>query len=323
MSWKIAEIPSQAGKRVLITGANSGVGYSAAVELARKGAEVVLACRDRARGEAALVRLRQDADGPDSAASRAELAMLDLSSLASVRALAEAQIAQDRPLDCLVNNAGVMAPPERRETVEGMELQFGTNVVGHFYLTALLLPLLEQAAAARVVTVASIAHKRGKIDFEDLQSVRRYSPMGAYQQSKLGDLMFAFELERRLRAAGSRVTSVAVHPGVARTELFKIGSSTGLSRLAERVLAGAIGALLNSQEGGAVPTLFAATSPDAVGGGYYGSQGFQEMRGGDVGPAKVAPQARDEAAQRRLWTVCEQLSGVNFLPDQREDHAKQ
>ncbi len=322
MSWKIAEMPSQAGKRVLITGSNSGVGYSAAVELARRGAEVVLACRDRSRGEDALTRLRRDASGPGSAAARAELALLDLSSLASVRALAEAQIVLGRPLDCLVNNAGVMAPPERRETAEGMELQFGTNVVGHFCLTALLLPLLEKATGARVVTVASIAHKRGRIDFDDLQSVRRYSPMGAYQQSKLGDLMFAFELERRLRAAGSRVMSLAVHPGVARTELFKIGSSKGLSRLAERALSGTIGVLLNSQEGGAVPTLFAATSPNAVGGGYYGSQGFQEMRGGDVGPAQVAPQARDEAAQRRLWAVCEQLSGVNLLLDQQKDHAK-
>ena len=315
MSWTVADMPDLTGDRVFITGANSGIGYFAAVELARHGAVVVLACRDRARGEAALARLQTDAAGPESAAAKAELAILDLASLDSVHAVAGAELAKGLALDCLINNAGVMAPPKRRETADGLEIQFGTNVVGHFALTGLLLPALERADAARVVTVASIAHKMGRIDFEDLQSLRRYSPMKAYQQSKLGDLMFTFELERRLRAAGSPVISLGVHPGVAKTELFKVGSSTGLAHLAERTIQGTIGLLLNSETDGALPTLYAATADAAVGGGYYGPQGFQEMRGGDVGPAKVARQAKDTAVQLRLWQVCEQLSGVTYLDD--------
>jgi NAD(P)-dependent dehydrogenase (short-subunit alcohol dehydrogenase family) len=302
---------------MLITGANSGIGYSAAVELARHGAVVVLACRDRARGQAALARLQADAAGPKSAAAQAELAILDLASLASIRAVARAELERNLALDVLINNAGVMAPAKRRETAEGLEVQFGTNVVGHFALTGLLLPALQRAEAARVVTVASIAHKQGRIDFEDLQSLRRYGPMTAYQQSKLGDLMFTFELERRLRAAGSRVISLGVHPGVAQTELFKVGSSTGLARKAERTIQRTIGLLLNSETDGALPTLYAATAADAMGGGYYGPQSFLEMRGGDVGPAKVAKRARDEAVQRRLWQVCEQLSNVNYLNDEQ------
>ncbi len=317
MSWTVGDMPLLTGRRMLITGANSGIGYSAAVELARHGAVVVLACRDRARGQAALARLQADAAGPKSAAAQAELAILDLASLASIRAVARAELERNLALDVLINNAGVMAPAKRRETAEGLEVQFGTNVVGHFALTGLLLPALQRAEAARVVTVASIAHKQGRIDFEDLQSLRRYGPMTAYQQSKLGDLMFTFELERRLRAAGSRVISLGVHPGVAQTELFKVGSSTGLARKAERTIQRTIGLLLNSETDGALPTLYAATAADAMGGGYYGPQSFLEMRGGDVGPAKVAKRARDEAVQRRLWQVCEQLSNVNYLNDEQ------
>ena len=301
---------------MLITGANSGIGYPAALKLARKGATVVLACRDKARGEAAVSRIQAEAPG-----AQLELALLDLASLQSVREVAARELERGLGLDLLINNAGVMAPPQRLETKDGFELQFGTNVLGHFALTGLLLPALERAAEKatteaerpRVVTVASIAHKKGRIDFEDLQSVKRYGPMGAYQQSKLGDLMFSFELERRLVARDSGVMSVAAHPGVAETNLFKIGSSKGLAGVAESALAWTIGALLNSGAEGALPTLYAATAPDAVGGGYYGPQGFQEMRGEDVGDAKVSPQARDEVAAAQLWGVCEELSGVRFL----------
>ena len=309
-------MPEQAGRRVLITGANSGIGYPAAMKLARRGATVLLACRDKARGEAALSRIHSEVPG-----AQLELVLLDLASLASIRDVAARELDRGLPLHILINNAGVMAPPKRLETKDGFELQFGTNVLGHFALTGLLLPALERAAALtkaeekrpRVVTIASIAHKRGKINFDDLQSHRSYSPMAAYQQSKLADLMFSFELERRLKAENSGIISVAAHPGVAETSLFKVGSGKGLAGFAETAIASTIGTLLNSDAEGALPTLYAATAASAVGGGYYGPQGFQEMRGGDVGPAKIAEQAKDEAAAARLWGACEDLTGVRFL----------
>ena len=310
----------QLGRRFFITGSNSGVGYSAAVELARRGAIVLLACRDRSRGEAALAKLRHDASGPGSAAAQAELIELDLASLDSIRKVSEAFVARQVPLHCLINNAGVMAPPKRQLTKDGFELQFGTNVLGHFALTCRLMPALllaresKLADAPRVVTLASVAHKRGKLNFTDLQSERSYSPMGAYQQSKLSDLMFAMELERRLQAQQLAVVSIAVHPGVAKTSLFKVGSGKGVAGVAEKVLQGSLGVLFNSELEGAIPTLYAATAPDAQGGAYYGSQGFQELRGGDVGPAKIAEQANDLEAAKHLWAVCEELTGVG-LPD--------
>ncbi len=310
---------SQAGKRFFITGANSGVGYSAAVELARRGGSVVMACRDRTRGEAALKKLRTDATGAESAASEAELVLLDLASLDSVRRVADEELARGVPIHGLINNAGVMAPPKRLETKDGFELQFGTNVLGHFALTCRLTCALEMGRGvvreenSRVVTLASIAHKRGKIHFDDLQFTKRYNPMDAYSQSKLADLMFAIELERRYREMNAGVMSVAVHPGVAQTKLFKVGSGTGLAAVAETVIQGSIGALLNSELGGAIPTLFAATAPGAQGGAYYGSQGFLEMRGGDVGLAKVSAAAQDEVARKKLWQVCEELTGVSLV----------
>jgi NAD(P)-dependent dehydrogenase (short-subunit alcohol dehydrogenase family) len=287
--WTAAEIPDQTGRRVLITGANSGIGYMTALKLARKGATVVLACRDERRGRAAISRMVADSPGV-----QVELVLLDLASLASVREVAARELDRGLPLDLLINNAGVMAPPRRLETKDGFELQFGTNVLGHFALTGLLLPALERAAAKavspeprpRVVTVASLAHKRGRINFDDLQSKERYSPMAAYRQSKLADLMFSFELERRLQTESSGVASAAAHPGLAET---------------------------NSDAEGALPTLYTATAREAKGGGYYGPQGFQEMRGGDVGQAQVSDLARDEAAAARLWGACEDLTGVRFL----------
>jgi NAD(P)-dependent dehydrogenase (short-subunit alcohol dehydrogenase family) len=310
--WTIDQVPSQAGKRILITGANSGVGYYAAVELARRGATILFASRDRARGEAALRQLALDAAGPESAAQAAELLVLDLASLASVHQVAEAELARGLALDVLIDNAGVMAPATRRETADGFELQFGTNVLGHFALTCLLKPALERAAAGRVVTLASIAHKRGRIAFDDLQSERSYNPRAAYNQSKLADLMFCFELERRLRAAGSRIASIAVHPGVAQTRIVRIGSGQGFAKVMEDTIASAIGLLLNTGPQGALPTVFAATSAEAKGGAYYGPQGLLEARGGDVGPAAIAPQALDVDVQRQLWSVCTQLTGVDL-----------
>ena len=311
--WTAADIPSQAGKRVIITGANSGIGYHAAVMLARKGAHVVLACRDRQRGEAALARL--DAESPGA---QTELGILDLASLSSVREFAANELAQHRPLHLLINNAGVMAPPHRLETADGFELQFGTNVLGHFALIGLLLPAIVRAAAEspekpRIVTIASIAHKRGRLNFDDIQYTKGYAPMKAYQQSKLANLMLAFELDRRLRAAGSSIMSISAHPGVAHTNLFVKGNYSPAEKAARRMLGQVIEFLLNSDAEGALPTLYAATSPDAAEGGYYGPQGFQEMRGEHVGPAKVAPQAHDSAAAAHLWDLCEVLTEVRFL----------
>ncbi len=313
--WTVKSIPSQTGRRVLITGANSGIGFYAAAELARNGAHVLLGCRDQSKGDAALARM-QALDPRVSA----EVAVFDLASLESVRAFAAAELARGVSLDLLINNAGVYAPKKRLETKDGFEIQFGVNVLGHFALTALLLPALLRAAAVqeqrpRVVTLASIAHKHGRLNFDDLQSTRRYSPTGAYGQSKLADLMLAFELDRRLRAAGPPapgVMSVAAHPGVANTNLFQVGEFSPVERLARRVFGATIDRVLNSGAQGAVPTLFAATAPDAVSGGYYGPQSFLEMRGGDVGPARVAAQALDKAAAARLWGECERLTGVSF-----------
>jgi NAD(P)-dependent dehydrogenase (short-subunit alcohol dehydrogenase family) len=311
--WKAADIPSLTGKRVLITGANSGIGYHAALKLARKGAHVMLASRNRQRGEAALARL--DADAPSA---HTELVIFDLASLASVRSFAENELAKNRSIHVLINNAGVMAPPKRLQTTDGFELQFGTNVLGHFALTAMLMPALQLAAAEsadrpRIVTIASIAHKRGRLNFDDLQSSKSYGPIRAYQQSKLADLIFAFEFNRRLRATNSRVMSVAAHPGIADTNLFQVGDYSPFEKAARNLMGHAIGIVLNTDAEGALPTLFAATAPAAQDGGYYGPQGFQEMRGEDVGPAKVAPQALDTAAAARLWRTCEDLTGIKFM----------
>lgn len=296
------------GKRILITGANSGIGYHAALELAKQGATVVMACRDQTRGEKALARLRNSVPG-----ALAELALLDLSDLESVRQAAESELATEQPLDILINNAGVMAPPKRLLTKDGFELQFGTNVLGHFLLTALLYPSLQQATSPRVVTVASIAHKRGQIQFEDLQFEKDYDPMVSYAQSKLANLILALELERRFRKSESNITSVACHPGVASTNLFLTGDYGFIEKAIRTLASYIIGLFLNSSPQGALPTLFAATSPEAQGGGYYGPQGYREMRGGDVGEARVKSRAKDTDVAKRLWKVCEDLTGTDFL----------
>ncbi len=307
--WTVANMPDQTGRRILITGANSGVGYYAALELARRGAHLLFAVRDQTRGETALDRLR--AEVPHASA---ELLLLDLASLASIRQVAATLVEEGQPLDVLINNAGVYAPPKRLETADGFEMQFGTNVLGHFALTALLMPALQKAAGVpRIVALASIAHKQGKLNFDDLQATRSYNPNGSYYQSKLADLMLAFELDRRLRSAGSPILSVAAHPGVANTELFHKGEFSSFERTARKAMGRLMEVLLNSEAAGALPTLFAATALEARGGGYYGPQGFMEMRGGDVGEAKVASQALDLNAAKQLWTTCEQLTGATLL----------
>jgi NAD(P)-dependent dehydrogenase (short-subunit alcohol dehydrogenase family) len=306
-------MPSQAGRRALVTGANSGIGFYAALELARKGALVLLGARDRDRGEAAVARIRSEVRD-----AKVELVLLDLASLASVRAFAEAELTRGTGLDLLINNAGVMAPKRREVTKDGFEMQFGVNVLGHFALTAQLLPALERAAerggpAPRVVTIASIAHKRGRIDFDNLQAERRYDAMAAYRQSKLANLVIALELDRRLRAVGSPVMSVAAHPGVAQTPLFLRTEHKGVERAVRKGMGVAIRVFLNSAAQGAVPTLFAATAVEAGSGGYYGPQGYEEMRGGDVGPAIISAKAQERGIATRLWSECEGLTGVKML----------
>ena len=319
-TWKVESlstlIPDQTGRRILITGANSGIGYPAARELARAGAHVVIAARDRSKGEAAIGRIRSEMPN-----AQLELGQLDLASLASVRDFAARELDRRLPLDVLIDNAGVMAPPKRLETKDGFELQFGTNVLGHFALTGLLMPALERAVTQstarlkqfpRVVFLASIAHKRGTIDFDDLQATKSYSPMGSYQQSKLADLMLAFELDRRLKAKGSPILSIAAHPGVANTNLFHNGDFSSFERAGRRFMGKLFDLFLNSEAEGALPTIYAAVAPGAQSGGYYGPTGFQEMRGGDAGLAKVAPQAKSLASAVRLWSICEELTGVRF-----------
>ena len=309
-------VPNQSGRRILITGANSGIGYPAARELARAGAHILLGSRDRSKGETAVARLHSEVPS-----ASVELSVFDLASLESVREFAARELERGLPLDVLIDNAGVMAPPKRLETKDGFELQFGTNVLGHFALTGLLMPALEKAVAGtsaklpqapRVVIVASIAHKRGRIEFEDLQSTRSYNPMKSYAQTKLADLMLAFELDRRLKAKGSAIQSIAAHPGVANTNLFQVGDYNAVEKAMRRIMGPVIGALLGTALDGALPTIYAAAAPQARAGGYYGPQGFQEMRGGDVSEAKVAPQALDESVAERLWRRCEELTGVTF-----------
>jgi len=301
--WTSAQIPDQGGRTAIVTGANSGLGLSAARELARHGAKVVLACRNAEKGAAAVSEIESAVPG-----AQVELAELDLGSLASVEAFAGAFRARHgaEGLDLMINNAGVMAPP-RRETADGFELQLGTNLLGHFALTGRLIGLMQGREDARVVTLSSNAHKMGRIDFDDLQSERGYKRWSAYGQSKLADLMFTLELDRRLRAAGSSVHSVASHPGYAATNL-QTAAAPAVDRIVMRMtnLVMAQGADM-----GALPTLYAATFPDLEGGSYVGPDGIGEFRGH---PHVVSPSraARDEQVAARLWEVSEELTGVHF-----------
>jgi NAD(P)-dependent dehydrogenase (short-subunit alcohol dehydrogenase family) len=284
-----------------VTGANSGLGLATARELARRGASVVLACRDTGKGTSALERI--EAEVPDAQVS---LGQLDLGSLASVETFAQGYRSDHDGLDLLINNAGVMAPP-RRVTSDGFELQLGTNHLGHFALTGRLIGAMEGSADARVVAVSSNAHKLGRINFDDLQSERHYNRWRAYGQSKLADLMTALELDRRLRAAGSRVKSLAAHPGYAATNL-----QTAAPPLLDRTVMTVTNRLFaQSAEAGALCLLYAATEPGLQGGVYVGPDGLGEARGH---PKVVSPSraAYDEQVAARLWDVSEQLTGVKF-----------
>ncbi len=305
-AWTVRDIPDQTGRRAVVTGATGGLGYATALALAGAGAEVILAARNAQKATEALTRIRVVHPG-----AAVRFAMLDLASLPSVAAFAQQLVAEDRPLDLLVNNAAVMALATRQTTADGFEMQLGTNYLGHFALTLLLLPLLRRAPAARVVNVSSLAHKRAAIRFDDLQS-RTYSPWGAYGESKLAMLMFAFELERRSTAQGWGVHGMAAHPGWARTSIIANGplAAGGPGAWRYRIAELIWPLLAQSAAAGALPVLFAATDPDARGGAYYGPQNRPETKG-PPGPARVSAAAQDAAAAARLWEASERLVGVS------------
>lgn len=296
MGFTAGDVPSQQGKCFIVTGANAGLGLAASSVLAARGARVVLACRSADKAQAAMARIRADVPGADLA-----FLPLDQADLASVRAAVEQAHAEPR-IDALINNAGVMYPPLIR-TAQGFEPQFGVNHLGTFALTGLLLPKLAATPGARVVVTASLAHRFGKIDWNDLDAHKSYKTSQRYADSKLANTLFLYELDRRLRAAGSPVMAVGCHPGVATTEL---GRHSGATQFAFRYFR----RMLNTAEMGAWPTLQAATDPAAEAGGYYGPQGFGEMRGAS-GPAKRKATARDPQLARRLWDVSIEKTGID------------
>ncbi|MFY9918767.1 MAG: SDR family NAD(P)-dependent oxidoreductase [Mycobacterium sp.] len=297
--WTTTDIPDQTGRIAVITGANTGLGYETAKALAAKGAHVVLAVRNTDKGNDAAARIADAAPGASVAVQA-----LDLTSLDSIRAAAEQLRSEHDTIDLLINNAGVMFTP-KATTTDGFELQFGTNHLGHFALTGLLLDRVLAAPGSRVVTVSSVGHRfaRNGIRFDDIQWEKDYSRVGAYGQAKLANLMFTYELQRRLQ--GTDTIAAAAHPGGSRTELTRnlpplIGAAT---KLAEPLFQGA--------DVGALPTLRAATDPGVIGGQYFGPDGLGEQRGYPVVVASSRA-SHDVAAQKRLWTVSEELTGVTF-----------
>ena len=307
--WSATDIPSQAGKTWVVTGANSGIGLVTARELARAGAQVILGCRDPDRGQQALNDVRSVASG-----SAPELGQLDLADLTSVGDFAAALSKRIESLDGLINNAGVMAPP-REETADGFELQIGTNHLGHFALTGLLMDsLLASHHEARVVTVSSMAHRLGSMDFDDLHGEKGYRRWPRYGQAKLANLLFAYELDRRAAAGGWKIRSVAAHPGYAATHLQSSGPGLGggfASLLNVSVMKVTNLVLAQSDEMGALPSLYAATVPEMPAGGFAGPSGPGEMRGHPklVGSTRAS---RSETDAKRLWEISEELTGVSY-----------
>lgn len=304
MSFELPPLPSQHGRRGVITG-TAGLGFETALQLARLGAEIILAGRSETSGQAAAAAIRSQVPGAD-----VRFEPVDLASLASIAALAERLTADGAAIDMLICNAGVMSPPQRRTTEDGFELQFGVNHLGHFALVGRLLPLLRASGSARVVSVTSLAQNYAKIDFDDLQSQRRYVPGKAYCVSKFAQAAFARELQRRSVEGGWNIASMAAHPGFARTNLFQADhAKSGALKNAVPWLMGHL--LGQSAAGGAAPSIYAAVSPDAVGGELYGPTGFLKMKG-PPGPGTFAPASSDPELSTRLWTVSETLTGVEF-----------
>jgi len=310
-------IPDQTGTLAVVTGANSGIGFGVSQRLAAAGAMVILAVRNTDKGNQAAQAIR--ADSPDA---QVVVEQLDLASLASVEAFAARLLTRDQPIHTFINNAGIMTPPTRHITTDGFELQLGTNYLGHFALTGRLLPLLRKAGSARVVTLSSLTNRIATINFDDLQSEHSYRPQRAYGQSKLATLLFAMELNRRSLRYDWGIRSNAAHPGATLTNLQTTGptlgrgSSTLLERLGMR-LTRMIPGFWQEIAQGALPTLYAATSPLALGGGYYGPGGFGELTGTPA-PARIPRKAQDENTARRLWQVSEELTGVHIPLGQTE-----
>ncbi|GJE27915.1 SDR family oxidoreductase [Methylobacterium organophilum] len=300
--WTLADLPSQAGSVAIVTG-TGGLGFEVALALTRAGSEVILAGRNSDKGAHAVMIIRQQVPG-----ARVGFEILNLASLTSVAAFAKRMKARHSRIDLLINNAAVMSLPTRQLSSDGYELQFATNYLGHFALTAHLLPLLREARMPRVVTLSSVAARGGRIAFDDLQAERAYRPMAVYSQSKLACLIFARELQRRSNANGWGLTSLAAHPGISRTDLLPNGSGRWSAAGMMRTY---LWFLFQPAARGALPTLYAATAPLATAGGYYGPTRLGETRGAP-GPAEVPVQAQDEAVATRLWAVSEQLSGVTF-----------
>lgn len=305
MKWTEEQVPDVTGKTALVTGANSGLGFETARVLAARGAHVLLACRNRDKADAAMEAIREHAPG-----ASLELVQLDLSSLDSIRRAAEQVRARYDHLDLLINNAGVMwLPPSRTE--DGFEMHFGTNHLGHFALTGWLLPLIRDRVGARVVTLSSIGHRIGRIHFDDLNLEHRYGKQKAYSQSKLANLVFAHELQRRLQAANAQAISVAAHPGIAGTNLATPALEKTGPRWLARLTARLAPVLARAPVQGALPTLYAATAEEVNGGDYIGPDGPWEITGY---PAKgrSSKHALDRQLAQELWTVSEELTGVTF-----------
>jgi NAD(P)-dependent dehydrogenase (short-subunit alcohol dehydrogenase family) len=300
--WTAADIPEQNGRVAVVTG-TGGLGFEDTLALSRAGADVIIAGRSAPKGAEAVAKVRSAVPG-----AKVQFEEVDLASLKSIATFVERLQQQRSHIDLLVNNAGVMVPPQRKETADGFELQLGTNYLGHFALTAGLMPLLRKGTDARVVTLSSIAARDGQINFADMHYRSRYVPMAAYGQSKLACLMFAFELQRRSQAGNWGVTSIAAHPGVSRTDLLhNAPGRMSLQGLARTYL----WFLFQPAAQGALPALYAATAPGAEGGGYYGPNALSETRGCPRS-ASIPPQALDAAASARLWALSEELTGLRF-----------
>jgi NAD(P)-dependent dehydrogenase (short-subunit alcohol dehydrogenase family) len=306
---KDLSVPDLTGKLAVVTGASDGIGLGLAVRLAQAGADLVLPVRNPVKGGAAATRIRSAAPG-----AMVTLRELDLASLDSVAALADKLNAEGRPVDILVNNAGVMMPATRHTTADGLELQFGTNHIGHMALVGRILPLLS-AGRARVTTMSSSAARTGKIDWADLQSERKYSPARSYMRSKLANLMFGLELDRRSRASGWGVVSNVAHPGTTLTNLYASGPNLGRERPSRQQAImkrlSRWGLFVQTVDAGMLPALYAATSPQAQGGRFYGPDGLGQFTGAPTELAVYRP-ARGEAGAARLWDVSERLTGVEF-----------
>ncbi len=301
MSFNLENIPSQKGKIAIVTGANSGLGKEITIGLAKKEIKVIMACRNQSKAESAKEEVLSQVNSADI-----EIMLLDLNSLNSVRNFATAFGEKYDRIDLLIENAGIMIPPLSK-TEDGFESQMGVNYFSHFLLTNLLYPLLNKTEGARIATTSSLAHERGRIDFDNLNAEKSYSKMGAYGQSKLACLLFAYELKRRLEKAGSNVIAVSSHPGVSKTNLF-----TNIPTLAQILMAPLLPIFTHLPKYAALPTLYAALGPDVKSGDYFGPTGFNGMKG-KPGKVKSKPHSYDEKMASELWDISEKLTGEKFI----------